>query len=72
MNTTLLPPQLDTTRLAAILLEVDKRPKAALRAAEEVDESRLKPRQAKELAKIRRAAQKLIDSGHLELDRNQS
>ena len=38
-------------RLAAILLEVDKRPKAALRAAEEVDESRLKPRQAKELAK---------------------
>lgn len=56
-------------RLAAILLEVDKRPKASLRAAEEIDEAKLRPRQARELAKIRKAAGRLIESGHLELDR---
>lgn len=56
-------------RLSAVLLEVERRPRAALRAVEEIDESRLKPRQAKELAKIRRAAQKLIDSGHMEVNR---
>jgi hypothetical protein len=56
-------------RLSAIFLEVQKRPKAALRAARPIDETKLRPKQVKELSKIKRAAQKLIDSGHLELDR---
>lgn len=53
-------------RQAAILLEVRQRPRAALRCAAEIDPSALKPRQAEEMKKIRRAAQKLVDSGHLE------
>ena len=56
-------------RLSAILLEVQKRPKAALRAAGHVDVAKLRSKQVKELAKIKRAAAKLINSGHLELDR---
>lgn len=56
-------------RHAAILLEVHKRPKAALRAAGHVDADRLNPRQLREFQKIQRTAKKLIDSGHLELDR---
>ncbi len=56
-------------RLAAILLEVQERPKAALRAAAHIDETKLRPKQVKEFSKIKRAAKKLIDSGHLELDR---
>lgn len=55
-------------RLAAILLEVEKRPKAALRATEMIESSKLRKRQVREFHKIRRAARKLVDSGHLELD----
>lgn len=54
-------------RHAAILLEVHKRPKAASRAAELVDVDRLNDRQRRELQKIKRAARKLVESGHLEL-----
>ncbi len=56
-------------RNAAILLEVQKRPKAALRAAKRVNVERLNARQVREFEKIKRAANKLIDSGHLEVDR---
>jgi membrane associated rhomboid family serine protease len=56
-------------RLTAILLEVEKRPRAALRQADQIDANQLRSRQVRELKKILRAARKLVDSGHLEVDR---
>lgn len=57
-------------KLAAILAEVEKRPKAALRVLDKLKTERLTSRQKKKSAAIRMRADNLISEGHLELLRS--
>lgn len=61
------PPPAVSLKLAAILLEINERPRAALRVLDEINESRLSPSQSRKHRQIRTQAETLIDSGHLEL-----
>ncbi len=53
---------------AAILVRVEQRPKAALRALKAVRSERLTPDQQREFREIVKVARSLISSGHLELE----
>ncbi len=57
-----------TIKLAAVYCEVQKRPRAALKQLEEVDTSDLPADVQKQVAQIRRRAERLIEEGVLELD----
>lgn len=67
ISTTPDPPPAVSLKLAAILLEINERPRATLRVLDEIDESRLSPSQSHKHQQIRTQAETLIDSGHLEL-----
>lgn len=54
-------------KLAAILLEVNSRPKAALRVLKDVNRDELSDRQLRKLHEIEQRSEKLIEEGHIEL-----
>lgn len=54
-------------KLAAILLEVKRRPKAALRVLQGVNRDEISDRQLRKLQEIESRSEKLIEEGHIEL-----